>query len=227
MLDSNYMGRGGSSETSSVLSRRLTFPQREIPRLAHLGTMVATDKGKRSYEGHGLSVSLDPDAWSEIAKLGGLPLWELEKADGVFIEAHSLTEDQKDIITEWGIKSGLVETAISYQTTRWDDELDGEYCGLYSTYQEAYAEAETDESPEDMIKTVVTLKPLAALEQRLGMKSELDCFDHLLVVYAEDETEADEVWWEDAYGFMSAPRGVILPSRLESWSHHPISQFEE
>lgn len=94
---------------------------------------------------------------------------------------------------------------------------------LHETREEADFETEFLGDAVNIEETEA-LKPTAKLEERLGMKSYLDCFDHLLVVYGEEETDYDGVWWEDEYGHMSAPRGVIFPSRLEAWKKREIDR---
>ena len=44
-------------------------------------------------------------------------------------------------------------------------------------------------------------------------------FDYVLPLYAE-ELGYDGVWWEDILdiGKFSAPRGVIVPSKISSWT---------
>lgn len=48
-----------------------------------------------------------------------------------------------------------------------------------------------------------------------GMRLPDDAEDFLLPLYVEREMpDAHGVWWEDEHGPMSAPRGVIVPSKM-------------
>src|SRR3546814_10515345 len=91
--------------------------------LWHRGTMDAADKGCRgeSHEGHGLSVSTDPDAWEEIAKLGGEPLWELSRDGNRFLDAHGLSECHRRKMSDWAESEGLAVRADAWRWSRYDD----------------------------------------------------------------------------------------------------------
>ncbi len=56
------------SPTSPPLGSAYTM---RFARVFHIGTLNSAAKGKESYEGAGLSVSVDPAAWSHITPLGG------------------------------------------------------------------------------------------------------------------------------------------------------------
>ena len=57
----------------------------EYEPLTHIGTLNPKDKGRLSYEGHGLSVSTCPEEWQRIARLGGLPWHTFEKRRSSFL----------------------------------------------------------------------------------------------------------------------------------------------
>lgn len=79
-------------------------------RLWHVGEMEAGRRAKagQSIEGTtGLSVSTEPDAWIQIAKLGGFPTWELTSAGGKFLHCHPLTDHQRADIHAWGLQNEL------------------------------------------------------------------------------------------------------------------------
>src|SRR3546814_7378418 len=93
--------------------------------LWHRGTMDAADKGCRgeSHEGHGLSVSTDPDAWEEIAKLGGEPLWELSRDGNRFLDAHGLSECHRRTMSDWAESEGLAVRADAWRSEEHTSEL--------------------------------------------------------------------------------------------------------
>jgi hypothetical protein len=226
------MGRGsGEAFDTGVVPDLRRLPVRSLGRVAHIGTMQAGDKSASfggSWEGHGLSVSLDPEAWEAIAKLGGGPWWELRSFAGRFIEAHDLGAAQREVIAEWGREQGLVESITAYRSTHHDEEGE-EYFVLHETKEDAEVESDWDGEEDSAASPVaedMTLKPTALLEEKLGMRSHLNCFDHLLVVYGDEMTGYDGVWWEDDYGHLSAPRGVIFPGRVEGWQARQISPGE-
>lgn len=224
------MGRGRSDafDTGALPDAR-RLPVRAIRRVAHIGTMDAADKGATfggSYEGHGLSISLDPHAWEEIAKLGGNRWWEMWNHAGRFIEAHDLTDAQRETIADWGVEQALVEQVTAFRSTHFDEE-GGEYWSLHESVEEAEVESDFEDEEDEEARPVTTedtLKATHLLEERLGMRSGLDCFDHLLVLYGEDMTAYDGVWWQDDYGHLSAPRGVIFPGKVADWRVREISR---
>ena len=55
------------------------LPVRKFSHVFHIGTFDIQNRKDFSYEGAGLSVSRDPEAWYKIAKLGGNTLFVLTK----------------------------------------------------------------------------------------------------------------------------------------------------
>jgi hypothetical protein len=213
--------RGQANYTSVIKPRVASLPIVEIDELYHIGSLDPKDKGlyyQSSYEGHGLSVSLDPDEWERIAKLGGGQWWRLS-SEGKFIDAHQLDLKQRQQISDWGVANDLVKEIEAWRVSYYDDELDDEVGFLFEDYQEACLEAESWEAKPQKTET---LKATQKLEQALGMQSDLDAFDHLLVIWAERTQDCDGIWWADQYGLYSAPRGVIFPKALGRWHQEKI-----
>src|SRR3546814_4668353 len=106
--------------------------------LWHSGTMDAADKGCRgeSHEGQGLSVSTDPDAWEEIAKLGGGPLWELSRDGNRFLDAPGLSECHRRQMSDRAESEGLAVRADPWRWSRFDDKAEANWKGtrLYSIH---------------------------------------------------------------------------------------------
>jgi len=226
-----HVGRGGQTHRKAVAGRtRLPLAGAatvEFDEVFHIGTLRQEDKGKAhgsSWEGHGLSISLDPGAWELIAKLGGAPWWRLRRSGGRFLDYWQLSAEERLQISAWAVKRGLAQWTRAWRLSYFDDELDDTMSILHEDEEDARLEAE--DFDDARIEQVRVLSPTEELERRLGMPSHLDCFDHVLVLWVQDERpDLDGVWWEDSYGPYSAPRGVILPDRLASWRPERVVRF--
>lgn len=189
----------------------------EEDELIHIGTLNPKDKERFSYEGHGLSVSTCPDEWERIARLGGKPWHTLVKPHHFFLDFHSLTVDQRQQIIDWGVVHHYVYLGEAYQVPQYDEYGD-EYHILCETYDEALAEVVDEEGMDCLPVRCEVLKVTSKLEDRLQMDLALGlAFDVLVPLYVEEVLGWDGVFWDDDYGDWSAPRAVIVPSKLSSW----------
>jgi len=183
----------------------------------HIGTMQPQNKKLESFEGGGLSVSTEPSAWEKIAQLGGLPWWELTKPTGQFLNALKISTLLQEQIQEWGVEQHYLEISPLYRVTWWDDEWGTDFSQLFLSPVEAALEAKYyDTEVQEELGFIST--PL--LEVRTGVKCSLsEVGDHLLTIWAEEETDLDGIWWNEKLdvSFLSAPRGVILPTKLKEW----------
>lgn len=206
------------AECTQTRPARASWPPRlTIARVFHIGTLNAADKGvvyPHSHEGHGLSICLDPDEWERIARLGGLPRWSLTCDDGSFLDAHALGERGRRRIADWGIAQGYVARARALRVRWWDSEDRCEYQSLFGDLAEARDEAAL---MEGTVRSVVVLEATGRLDERIHMSAGRDCLDQLLGVWVEETTDLDGVWWQDEYRALSAPRGMIVPTRLDRW----------
>lgn len=197
----------------------------------HIGTMNQGLKAsfhRDSLEGGCLSVSTCPDAWRRIARLGGQPLWALERQGALFLDMIQLREDHSllDMITDWGVENGLAERKQLFQAWLYDDELDSWVYSLHRSWEEAADECDDDLSlgPEGAAITtveVVTGTPALAAMTCCRDLSCSDAIDYVVMTWAEAHVpELDGVWWTEQYepAALSAPRGGIFPSRLERWA---------
>lgn len=184
----------------------------------HVGSMNPADKRTWSYEGQGLSVSLHPEEWTTIARLGGHPTWRLTRPGGTFLDYHALTGDQRAQITAWGLGRGYVTEQPAYFVPFTDE--DGEDIGSMAFLDREEAEEEAD----FRYATVTEARALVATDTfpdptvRVG---EINPDQILTVIWlAETHPEFDGVWWEDTYApdMLSCPRGVIHPHRLAAWT---------
>lgn len=191
--------------------------------LYHLGSMNPANKGIQgsSLEGKGLSVSECPDAWRQIARLGGLPCWTLRRPGNQFLDYHKLSAPQWASVTAWGEAQGLVVPATLWVLTYEDDELGGEVEQVFASLEAANAEVESEDEG-------LTSRPgflgTESLSARMGRDVPPSLtLDFLALAYAEDQLDIDGVYWADKLdpGAYSAPRAVIFPCKLQSWSISP------
>ncbi len=197
------------------------LPKTSFEVLYHVGTMDAAQKNAafESLEGDGLSVSLHPEEWREIAELGNSPTWVLTKAGNQFLDFHSLDDDQRAQIREWGIAEGWLEPARLWEVSYYDDECEDRRLFVFDNEGEArdeYDGCDPESEPQLVEKdgAVATSK----LSERVAMKRIDPSLGEELavVVFAEDVAGLDGVWWEDTYdpSGLSCPRGVISVAAL-------------
>lgn len=204
-----------------------TWPMRALQKVFHVGTLAAQDKSRngKSMEGAGLSVSLHPQAWVEIAELGGLPFWELSKSTaGQFLDAHQLSSHQRASVAGWASQQGYLQRQPVWRVTWTDCETDEAVYMEFDSHALAQQEHDcrvADEDPGLMLTEHETLRATPLMSERIGFKlsSVLD-FDLALTLFAEDVLQCDGVWWQDNLDVarLSAPRGVINLTSLPSWS---------
>jgi hypothetical protein len=199
------------------------LPIRSFAALWHVGTLSPADKHTWSYEGQGLSVSLHPEDWAFIARLGGNPTWRLTRPGNAFLDYHDLTADQRAEITAWGMSCGYVEQATVYRVTLTDE--DGEESWLTcATRAEAEDEADVrafDSDPADLITETTALVATDTFPDPTVAAGDIDLDQVLAVVWAATvHLHLDGVWWEDTYApeRLSAPRGVVHAHRVADWT---------
>lgn len=207
----------------------LTFPALRAARVWHFGTLCEADKAGRfgqSLEGHCLSVSQTPNAWRQIAKLGGMPLHALEApADrGLFVDAHAVMDDPAllDAVRLAAVSRGLLTEKEAWLASRFDDEMDTRVSLVCHSRDAALAELEDDD--EASVARVTVFQMTQTLQRVLGWSGALSLGDHtdlaLLALIDDDCPHLDGLWWKDLLDpdSYSAPRGGILPSRLIHWT---------
>ena len=96
------------SKHADWIKRAAGFAFKSFAKLWHVGSMNPKDKRPGSYEGAGLSVSVHPEDWQQIAEIGG-DLWEFTKKGNKFVNFHRLTKAQREIVAQWGIQNGYVQ----------------------------------------------------------------------------------------------------------------------
>lgn len=194
----------------------------ELDETYHVGTLAPGHRKALSYEGEGLSVSVHPEDWSQIARLGGAPTWVLRRPDGQplrFVSWHDLDEVTRDRVRDWGAERGWVEQRQVWMASYYDEEWDGRASFSCATEEAAHAEVEDYEDHDAAVESVLVWRPTTTFpDARISADDEPS--DVLLAAYLrEQRPDLDGVWWEDDYDpdRLSCPRGVLVgdPERYE------------
>jgi hypothetical protein len=221
----------------------MEFPVITLGRVFHVGSMNPADlganSGKTSQEGDCLSVSLCPNAWSQIARIGG-QTHLLAKAGATFLDVLELRRSGEAMasVREWGLANGLVEVRDLWRSWLFDDESDDWRSFLFSTAESAFDEAldrDDYDAPDDVpgpdgkpgIEKVAVLVAAGDLSRLSGMecRPDEDATDAMILAWARAEGESalgrglDGVWWSEDYDpdCLSAPRGGIFKERVLEW----------
>ena len=209
-----------SGKAGAWLKKAAGFAFKSFKKLWHVGTMNPKDKRDDSYEGAGLSVSVNPEEWQQIARIGG-DLWEFTKPGNKFVNFHRLSKAQRKQIADWGVENGYAQPAELWRHSFFDEELDDWRYSDYATKAEAEGELGSgyDQEKVEPVKGGLTATPKLSQKSLRGKIDPLEVMDLLVTAYAEDELDCDGVWWADDLDpeNLSAPRGVIFPSKLSSW----------
>jgi hypothetical protein len=199
-----------------------TFEHQGLPvatfsHLVHVGSLKEDMKRGWSLEGDGLSVSTEPEAWEEIATLGGSQWWTFTRDGNVFLDAHELTDEQRSSINNWGIERGYLARQNGWQIEWFDEEMDDTMTTVLDSEDEAREELDSMEINQEP----VLVERLVAGPNFPDEAGALNADQVILSVWAEEMSDFDGVWWNDdlAPEHLSAPRAVILKSRLAMWTH--------
>jgi hypothetical protein len=208
----------------------------ELGRVYHVGSLEPALRGslhRSSQEGPCLSVSLCPDAWTGIARLGGSDLFALERDGGVFLDVHAAMADAslRETIVRWAEAEGLIAFRERWKAWSFDDET--EEWTYFTLDSRADAEAEVDEfatGPDGGPAIELSMGYVATEElgRRLGCGRFDDAFtlDFATMAWARDAAPIltgrtfDGVWFREEYApeRLSAPRGGIFPDALPGWT---------
>ena len=194
-------------------------------RVYHVGTLDPDHKGRqgRSFEGDGLSVSLHPQEWSRIARLGG-PTWQLTRQGGAFLDYHRFVRRGRlPEVQRWAIRQGLLALRPRWKVEWYDSDEDGAVHSLYPTAASAARELRHLREGDDTANCVRLEVAVATrtLNARLGFKvDDLLALEMATTCWVEACTALDGVWWTDTLDpvALSAPRGVIGLTRLALWT---------
>lgn len=215
------------TRVSEVMAKSSKLPIITLGKLFHVGSLNAKKKGKHSYEGNGLSVSTHPDAWRRIARgqVSG-DTFSANKTANRFLNAHALTNKHTEAIANWAVQQGYLLPTGTVTVSWFDDEMDSELSQEFLSMAKAKQEFGDLEdytvsvnkkgySPTAMLKKItknLQMTPTGVLE-------------YVLPLYAE-EMGLDGVWWNDRLDVQkySAPRGVIVPSKISTWTFTKIKE---
>ena len=224
----------------------MVIPVIRLAKVFHIGTLdpaqLGANSGQSSQEGHCLSVSLCPNAWSSIARLGG-QLHELRSDGGAFLDITAVLADDeaKSELVAWGVGQGYARLRKLWRSWRFDSEAEEWRYMLCKSRSEAleeargyddegYPTAEDVPGPEGHTGIEPVTVPVGSAKLRkltgYSLRPDEDAFDALAVAYAMVDVtartgiELDGVWWRETFdpATLSAPRGGIFPGRVGLWS---------
>lgn len=201
----------------------------EIDEVYHVGTLQPALKRRGSLEGRGLSVSLDPEAWRSIARLGGLPTYALRRAGGAFVDVYRALSDEVLLtaLTAWATGEGYLLRGPLAELHCSSDS--GRMIRLFATPREAEDERQALGDPD----AYVTVRAHRLMTEKMADRALARGLDHALVLdhalsFACEDflAEIDGLWWNDRWDpiGLSAPRGVIHATRLAHWH---VERFQE
>lgn len=222
------------------------IPIFRIPRVHHVGQIDAAGATKGSLEAHCLSVSNCPMAWRQIARLGDRPLHQLSKDDGTFLDVIRCLEtpEIRLAIENYGINAGYAQRSTLYRAWSYDSEDESWRFSLHKTENEAFTESDSggryetstevlgpDENTPgiESVQVLTGAMDLQLRTRQFSLESH-DVLDLIAICWTEDCLhQVDGVWWAETYSpeSLSAPRGGILPSRLQRWTSTALSIFPD
>lgn len=226
------MGTTNKTTTSPRTTKALpvllgcrAVPTKRFTQLWHVGSLQVADKGQQgpSQEGSGLSVSLHPNDWASIARLGGNPIWDVRRLLNRFLNFHKLSLAQHKALQAWGIGKGYLVLKQQWELKYHDSEADEDCICLFDTEEEAHREIPDWLGDSEPATVREVTRPCATpfMAERLGFDTRFcDAMEMTATFWVEDETDLDGVWWQDTYApeSLSAPRGVIVRRALPHWS---------
>jgi hypothetical protein len=211
-----------------------SFPLVRISAVAHVGTLDADRRGvanRTSLEAFCLSVSVDPEAWRDIARCGGAPTWTLSRDGAVWLDACSLTDDQEARIADWAVAQGHAERTTLWRSWRFDDEADSwahlilpDEAAAIAEAEEGWQEGGPDGEPavEPFEGVLLTPDAMRALER---WSDPCHAMDGLVILFADRVLapalpDLVGVWWDELDDplSLSCPRGGVLPGRISAFS---------
>ena len=181
----------------------MKLPVISFPHLWHIGAFDLAQKRPGSLEGACLSVSNCPHAWREISNgLVSGTCYVADTSNIDLIDAHSLDDDTKAKIIEWGVKNGYAEACQIWTVSCDDCETEERTSFIVDNYANAIAELDldlddTDPEYQAEVDAAITsqlqhkgtdlLKSLAL--QVLPIIGDENLLDILLPLWAEDQTD--------------------------------------
>lgn len=199
-------------------------PLIEIEKVSHVGTFDLKHKTVHaSLEAFCLSVSLHPEDWKSIARIGGVPTWDLARDDSKWLDVSSLSDAQTAAIEKWGVDAGCAKPAMIYLAHYLDSETESPLFFQMDSLEAA--EYEIEDLENGYVTCVEGLKltdqGMQALERWQDCKN---ATDGLYILWADQVLSRAHqsvvgLWWDETYAplALSCPRGGILPSKIDEF----------
>jgi hypothetical protein len=199
------------------------LPKISFDKVYHVGDLNPNNERRirNSLEGNALSVSVNPDAWTKIVKLGGRDTFEIESNTGALVFVHMLDLMRKkkfsilkNELVDLAVSRNYLQKTVAFKSTYYDDELGSSCYTLHKTSEEA---AENGESVRKCV--IYTGTPEFCQTMRLSFDNITDVADLGIMQVLKDGflRDIDGVWWNekldpDCY---SAPRGALFFAEKE------------
>lgn len=224
----------GTIHKANLRKKRPFMPAWPATRLAsvkHVGTLDPTQKRDGSNEGAGLSVSLNPEAWMQIARgqVAG-DVWGGRRQDGScgsFLDVIGLKPSHLRSIRDWAVESRLAVRQDLFGFSYYDDEMEQRVSMLFASATERDREcADMDDTTLYEQNGLVATDALRSLTRNPCPPVLVE--DMIITAYVESQTDHDGCWWHEILdvSILSAPRGVIVPSRISRWSFEKVGTFD-
>lgn len=213
----------------------------------HVGRPDRTAAGGRSpssgsQEGIGVSVSMHPEAWIRIAKLGGKGIYTLRRKDRVVGRFAAWAPSLQDRANRWGVAVGLLVPKPVFVVEREVSDEGGDIAIVSEEYAtKARAEAAVAYYGGDFedggarVREVGGFASTATLSARWRAhfsakrpSADEAQIETLNLYMAVHHARLDGIWWQERLDpdNYSAPRGVILPHAYQRWSAEPVKTHE-
>jgi hypothetical protein len=220
----------------------MRIPLIPISAVLHVGTLNEADVGRNSgafsLEGRALSVSVHPEAWIRIARLGGLPIHRLTRKDGLLLDVLALDElpETRNAILERARELGLLVDRERWEAKSFDDELDDVIVSIHETEAKARLEIDLDDDEDGDDERGVRKVTVSVATPALAEKVAADpgkfraegrtAEDFAIMEWAENVLprklgrRIDGVWWRETLDpdRLSAPRGALFRSQAKGWN---------
>jgi hypothetical protein len=200
----------------------LNLPTTSFGELFHVGTLDIRKKSDFNYEStNGLSVSTEPEAWCRINRGGTFgDTFTLSRLNNAFIDYHAMSNEQYDLVCQWGVDNGYIKPCKKYQYSYFDDEF--EQTMTFSFFEREEADENAD--GEHNVTEVDGFKAQEKFTNLVGARND-ESINLIVVAYCMAETDFDGVYWHDKLDVLclSAPRGVILQNKLADWCTSKVS----
>lgn len=209
-------------------------PAVSLGTVTHVGTLNPAHKGEKgySYEGAGLSFSVDPDAWVEIAELENKPWWKADLSGARILDGLACLKSPKimEEIQTWAQEKGLASPVPMFKAIfrdTEDDQLVEFWCATQKQARE-----EIEDQDEGRVESSTQWVPSALLCARMGNSADQagklnpNVPSEMMMAWAEDHGW-DGAWWNETLNpsSYSAPRGVIFPSKLTTVAWSPCKEL--